>query len=297
MGEGMNDPQAVEPVPEAPPAIAAPNAAPEPPPEAASAPVFATVSNLSEFADAVTQATAGGKQRWFRGTRAASHNLVPSLYRHPEVKDANALIELEWELLSNFRHQAPPFTTSMPKEDLELLFLMQHYRVPTRLLDWSENPFVSLFFALENCREEKVGDEVASSVWILDPIHMNRVATSGQEGEATILGAFADELQGYAPRREGKAVNRLLPLAIYGIHNSPRIVAQRGTFTLFGKDTTPIEENPQISGADGCVQKIVITKDGKREMFTDLFGVGISDSVVYPDLDGLGRELRNRKGF
>ena len=209
----------------------------------------------------------------------------------------NALIELEWELLSDFRQQAPPFVGNIPVQELELLFLMQHYRVPTRLLDWSENPFVSLFFALENCRDERAGEEADAAVWLLDPIKMNSLATTGQEGEARIFGAFADELDGYRPRRDGRAVNRLLPLAIYGIHNSPRIVAQRGTFTIFGKDITPIESSGTTSGPSGCVSKIIVDRNCKREIFSDLFGVGVSDSVVYPDLDGLGRELRNRRGF
>jgi hypothetical protein len=260
-------------------------------------PVLATVHSLAEFAATIMNETRGGVQRWFRGTRSESHKLIPSLYRHPTVLEPNALIELEWELLSNFRQQAPPFVGEIPSKELELLFLMQHYRVPTRLLDWSENPFVSLFFALENCREERAGEEANAAVWLLDPIKMNSIATTGQEGEARIFGAFADELEGYRPRREGKAVNRLLPLAIYGIHNSPRIVAQRGTFTIFGKDITPIDSSEKTSGADGCVKKIIINRNCKREIFSDLFGVGISDSVVYPDLDGLGRELRNRRGF
>jgi len=262
-----------------------------------SAPVVATVHSLAEFAAATMAETKGGIQRWFRGTRSASHKLVPSLYRHPTVLEPNGLIELEWELLSNFRQQAPPFVGNIPAKELELLFLMQHYRVPTRLLDWSENPFVALFFALENCRDERSGEETDAAVWLLDPIKMNSIATTGQEGEARIFGAFADELDGYRPRREGRAVNRLLPLAIYGIHNSPRIVAQRGTFTIFGKDITPIESSDKISGVDGCVKKIIVDRNCKTEVFTDLFGVGISDSVVYPDLDGLGRELRNRRGF
>lgn len=260
-------------------------------------PVIATVESLAEFAAQVMGETKGGLVRWFRGTRSSSHRLIPSLYRHPDIQDPNHLIELEWDLLSSFRQQAPPFVGEIPTNDLELLFLMQHYRVPTRLLDWSENPFVALFFALENCREERAGEETDAAVWVLNPVHMNKVATTGQEGEATILGAFSAELDGYKPRAQGKSVNRLLPLAIYGIHNSPRIVAQRGAFTMFGKDITPIDENEKTGGKDGCVKKIVIKSDSKRAVFSDLFGVGISDSVVYPDLDGLGRELRNRRGF
>lgn len=301
--ETLAAPEAPKPAAVAPEAVARPAVAPviaaaapvEPLPVLA--PTLATVTTLAEFAAAITAETQGGLVRWFRGTRAEKHRLEPGLYRHPTIKGPNELIELEWQLLASFKQQAPPFVGQLPETDLELLFLMQHYRVPTRLLDWSENPFVALFFALENCREELAGEERDAAVWLLDPVAMNTIATTGQEGEATILGAFADELDGYKPRREGKSLNRLLPLAIFGIHNSPRIVAQRGTFTIFGKDTTPIESNDKISGANGCAKKIVIAGAHKKTVFTDLFGVGISDSVVYPDLDGLGRELRNRRGF
>ncbi|WEZ82186.1 hypothetical protein P6U16_13470 [Rhizobium sp. 32-5/1] len=88
-----------------------------------------------------------------------------------------------------------------------------------------------------------------------------------------------------------------LPLAIFGVHNSPRIVAQRGAFVLFGKETEALDKHPELSGDQGVVARIVIPAASKRRMFLNLYDIGISDVVVYPDLDGLGREIKNRKGF
>ena len=89
----------------------------------------------------------------------------------------------------------------------------------------------------------------------------------------------------------------LLPLAIHGIHNSQRIVAQRGSFTIFGRDTTALNRSAKLSGPDGVIKQVRIAARAKREMFEDLYNIGVADSVVYPDLDGLGREIRNRRGF
>jgi hypothetical protein len=78
---------------------------------------------------------------------------------------------------------------------------------------------------------------------------------------------------------------------MYGAHNSRRIVAQRGVFTIFGKNITPMEA-------------IYDHKRFKRSHFTALkspppryrrswrrfLAIGFVDSVIYPDLDGLSRE-------
>jgi hypothetical protein len=172
---------------------------------------------------------------------------------------------------------------------------MQHYGVPTRLLDWTENPLVALFFALERVKSELLANDDAV-VWILDPVELNLRALSNREGTGKVLGAYSPELEGYMPSPEGRRVSMILPLAVYGIHNSPRIVNQRGGFMLFGKSTTPLEENADVLRG-GIIKYIRIKSSGLKGIFADLFKMGVSDSVIYPDLDGLGRELRNRRGF
>lgn len=57
----------------------------------------------------------------------------------------------EERLLTRFRQRILPFwPAGYPQDDREHLFVMQHNGVPTRLLDWSENFFVGLFFAIGN---------------------------------------------------------------------------------------------------------------------------------------------------
>jgi len=60
----------------------------------------------------------------------------------------------------------------IPKDEWDWIFLMQHYRAPTRLLDWSESPLVALYFALV----DKLQEDSDGALWCMDPIALNRIA-------------------------------------------------------------------------------------------------------------------------
>lgn len=256
------------------------------------------IETFRQFADAISSVAEEGRSVWFRGARDVAYDLRPGLFRHPDIVEPDKLIELEWQLLTDYRYQAPPFATMLPTDNLSLLFIMQHYRVPTRLLDWTENPFIALFFATENAREEREGEEKDAIVWILDPAALNAKTFSNQRDANRVMGAADMEKQGLAPSPRADAIKTNSPCALFGIHNSPRIVAQRGSFVLYGHDTSSLEKQNHLDLLNtGSLRRIVISAQGKREIFRNLFNTGISDSVVYPDLDGLSREIRNRRGF
>jgi len=82
------------------------------------------------------------------------------------------------------------------------------------------------------------------------------------------------------------------PVAIFGTHNSPRIVAQRGVFTVFGKKVQPMEKTyVDEKYKQDCLMKIVFPSNKISNLLQSLTSIGITDSVVYPDLEGLGKEV------
>src|SRR4051794_34934625 len=79
---------------------------------------------------------AQGEDLWFRGCSRADYRLLPSLYRHKKKTTIGELALLEKALMTRFRQRSIPFRTSSLSDEWDCLFYMQHYRVPTRLLDW-----------------------------------------------------------------------------------------------------------------------------------------------------------------
>ena len=150
-----------------------------------------------------------------------------------------------------------------------------------------------MFFALD----DNAGNTEGAAVWVVDPAAWNRKALEHMSFAGGILSVDDDEARGYAPEAGGNLMNNL-PLAIYGAHNSPRIVAQRGVFTVFGKDHQAMET--MYESADfpvECLSKITVPAEAVEALHTSILQVGFTSSVVYPDLDGLAREIRWEFGF
>ncbi len=71
---------------------------------------------------------------------------------------------------------------SQSKLKWEWYFLMQHYGAPTRLLDWTGNPLVALYFAIVD--QEVHGKNRDAAVWVFDPWEWNKLNCEGLHGPA-----------------------------------------------------------------------------------------------------------------
>lgn len=246
-----------------------------------------------------------GKRRgpiWYRGCGKTIHVLAPSLYRHKSSKAIDDLMTLEKKLLARFRERSIPFLSRHMANNWEWLFLMQHYGVPTRLLDWSESPFMALFFAVTSARHtlSSRGNPVFTNdaaVWLLDPVEWNRKSVNLKSFPGEVLTTDDPNSNAYTPVGDVKTM-KPSPIAVYGAHNSQRIVAQRGVFVCFGADTRPMEEiYKKEKFPKASLLKLVIKRGRLPHMLAALLRHGVTDSVVFPDLDGLAREIKRENAF
>lgn len=239
---------------------------------------------------------------WYRGCGKLSHNLKPSLYRHKNSKTIEDFMKLEKLLLERFQQRSIPFHSRSLGNPWEWLFLMQHYGVPTRLLDWSESPLMALFFATTSAQHSLGlrGRPVFNGdacIWILDPENWNKRAIDLKSFHGSVLTTDDTNAGAYKPVGDVSTM-KSFPIAIYGAHNSQRIVAQRGVFVCFGKDTRPMEVvyERETFPAD-CLIKLVVKKGRLPHMYEALGRQGLTDSVAFPDLDGLAREIKREYSF
>ena len=240
---------------------------------------------------------AGANPLWFRGCGSHTYRLIPSLYRHPTTTNPGDLLSLEARMLERFRQRSLPFHDRRLDDDWECLFFMQHFGVPTRLLDWSENPFIALFFAITSAEKTAAKYKQDAAVWILDPSAWNRAALAHITYNSGPLSPKQDALNGHKPGTDLSVMNRF-PVALFGTHNSPRIVAQRGVFTIFGKEVTSMEDcYRDESFPQECLEKVTIPVNAISKLLNELTLLGYTDSVVYPDLPGLALELKRYYDF
>ena len=257
-----------------------------------------TMTSVGQYITRVEQLMAGSAadRLWFRGCSTTEHTLVPSLYRRRGMS-ATRLIQIETQMLSAFQDRSMPYRVERLAEPWETLFVMQHYGVPTRLLDWSENALVGLYFAVSQA--EATGFQSDAALWILDPVAWNDAALPpSAPGDRGILSRTAPSLAAYAPAQPVTSMHDRPPVAIVGMHNSPRIVAQRGTFTVFSVDSRPLEaifETGTFPAA--ALIRFLLPRADLPGLRTSLDGLGFAESMIYPDLEGLARELKRQYGF
>lgn len=161
---------------------------------------------------------------------------------------------------------------------------MQHYGIPTRLLDWSESPLVALYFAVtDEGQEDKDG-----AVWCLDPIALNNQANIRFEYNTEIPAFdFEDMLDQYLPSKlAAERTSFQKPVAAIAMRNSPRIIAQHGTFTVTHREHFAIEE----PAGNAYVIKFIIPSSAKKTIIEELEVLKINSLSLFPELGNVAKE-------
>lgn len=202
----------------------------------------------------------------YRGVTNRGYELVPSVGRclpdfQRNGRDRSKLLDHERFALEIFEKESAGFLSSKVSDPWELIVLAQHHGLPTRLLDWTHNPLVALFFAVQS------NDDTDAAVYALEAGVVLDVMDTGE------LGKHPLELQ---------ETRQFVPT-----NSSPRVLAQSSVFTVHADPTDPWT-------ASG-MKKLIIPKEKKMQLRGVLYKYGVSSKKLFPGLDGLGRTIRYLK--
>lgn len=210
-----------------------------------------SIKQISDYVDYISHELI--EKEWiFRGHESPKFPLKPSIAR---IEPREGTIQtMERDMLTEFQRRY----LNSPQDPWGLLSLMQHHGLPTRLLDWTQNPLVAMFFAVD-----KPSESNKSVVWAY---RYNLVATK-------TLDPFTI-----------KKIHVFHPT-----HVTVRITAQQGCFTVH---PPPFYDMRRVQRTDEELVKFTIEKEHRTQIKNDLDRLGINYASLFPDLDGLCRYLK-----
>ena len=230
-------------------------------------------------------------QYWFRGHSTVVKALLPSAQREPYC---SARENIEFWAGQRFRLRAPSFTSDLPKWDdhLSWLLLMQHYGVPTRLLDWTENVLVGLYFAV--CDSQTDDGEL----WCMDHGRLNWHSANWRAcfpdtPPVQYLAASAflrkDELARFSNNLDQfKALNG--PIALIPPFRFQRMAAQMSRFTIHLSKEPKAQIEFLLQG--NSLVRYIIPSGSKRQLAKHLARLGFSHETLFHSLESLGRTIK-----
>ena len=215
---------------------------------------------------------------FFRGHSSQSFQLLPGLLRRQSRPPYTAYDEKNFYY--EFRARAGALL-SPTFSSWDILFLMQHHGLPTRLLDWTESFSTALYFALEGATSDV-------DIWMLNPYLLNQQEADTEnilDVESNLKKEYFDlfiEPSDSPPPPSGRAV------AIYPRRQIARLASQHGLFTLHFSETA-LEDLDQP-----WLTRFRLSSAAVEETSRLLKVLGVNDFSLFPDLDGLSRFLRKR---
>ncbi|MCX5998742.1 MAG: FRG domain-containing protein, partial [Chloroflexi bacterium] len=227
-------------------------------------------------------------------------------------------------LLREFRrrlHQYLP-SESIPQSDLATLALMQHYGVPTRLLDMTRSPYVALYFAVRDAMKD-----ADAAVWVFNMMNIRANSLRRVFAEDPALGEqignyydphaqftkqemfkkwfMPSMTYSHLERPESPRHHEII-LDIEPFTMNPRLTIQQGLFLVSGSQLRTFEETlgdilqdiqSQIVDAgarEPSVSKIVIPGYMRRPLMRHLEKMNITAASLFAGLEGFATSLREK---
>jgi hypothetical protein len=234
-----------------------------------------------------TRVSAEKRVLWFRGQRSASWDVAPLIWREYDR-------EAERNFTNRFRARAGTRHQTLPSYDDSgmWLSLMQHYGLPTRLLDWTRSPLIALYFALEKYVYERSAEPQDAVVWILEPHRLNKLEELGDVTPSIDAHTCAPMLTP-AFTHWDKEKNRIFEenhkvLAAMAAEKDVRMFVQQGCFTIHS-DQRPLNKR---EGHESYLSRIMIPAESVKQMAFEIDVCGFRKGDLFPDLGHLADELK-----
>jgi len=224
---------------------------------------------------------------WFRGQPDSSWQLTPAVYRPDfHVKDEDARLNKERHLTQDFRAMSAGLLTS-PKNESDTYFIQQHYRMPTRLLDWTTSPLAALHFAVESHLEKD------AALFAMDAYELGPGQNGKREDGRDFLGiasgqhpVFVKALHPIFQWRDPSHFPGFI-LPVRPDHFDRRIALQRGCFTFHPPDRGTLTKNEVRTLKVFCIPAAE-----KPRIRGELALLGVDQFSIYGDLDHLAVYLK-----
>ncbi|ALS34164.1 hypothetical protein PTRA_a3158 [Pseudoalteromonas translucida KMM 520] len=252
---------------------------------------------------------------FFRGHANKTFFSLPSIYRK-KLWYSN-----EHKMIQEIIMRCPNEFSSM-NSSFEKLVKMQHYDLPTRLLDLSENPLVALYFAcIGQDDEDKDGEIIFFKIpdqkvkyFDSDTVSViSNLAWSPSDFEITPQFRGSDKnfhnpknhhalkLMHDIKKEKPHFLERINPEHLQSVvcvkpkMDNPRLASQDGAFLLFGigKNKYTPAEIPQEWIFRPKSKRYIIKASDKLSILKQLAGVGISKAKLFPEIDMVSQFIKN----
>jgi hypothetical protein len=273
-----------------------------------------TVSTVGEFIEKVLEVHAGCMEVFYRGhSNKGTYKLEPSLFRKDargnyRYLDTEHTLYRELLVSNSIDFHGDSYT-------LDRLIRMQHYSLPTRLLDITSNPLIALYFACKSnldadgeviiltVKRDQIkyfDSDTASCIANLarlpkadkDAIDQNIEDIDQFNAQLPIrrLIHFVKEEKSFFESRIQREHLRTI-VCVKGKRSNDRISSQSGAFLLFGMDAV-LDEN---GTSEIAVTRITISK--KPLILQQLDLLNINESTVFPYIENSAKYVAQKYSF
>ncbi|WP_322963017.1 FRG domain-containing protein [Sphingomonas fuzhouensis] len=271
------------------------------------------VETLEQYLAIVLDETAmAGDQIFYRGHSDKSYRLEPSLFRKNATGGPRYLRDEDRMVRELLSERPGDFASDLYM--IDKLVRMQHFGLPTRLLDVTSNPLVGLYFCCSGAKFDEDGAEIDGEVIILStrkadikfydsdtvscianlamlPDEYKERMKTGLPPEdfnktdecRRLLHFIGAEKPYFKPLIDPKDLGRIV--FVKARNSNARISSQSGAFLLFGRDAIL----PETGHSSLNVRRIVVRR--KREILAQLHRMNIKSSTIYPGIEKTTAEI------